>query len=400
MSIDPSEALRTFLKDLPPPLKPFSPEALAFCGALSQELFALENISSFPDAAALAYWLRPAHLQTLQEAFEKGKAKETLAVPRGLAFHIAPANVETIFVYSWVLSLLAGNLNAIRLPTKDSPSKELLFATVRALLARPPFKTIAQGTLLLNYGHDPEITELLSREADVRVIWGGDATVRTLRAFPLKVDGKEVVFVDRYAYGALKASAWLALSQEERLKVVQAVYQDTFYFEQQACSSTRALFWVGSEEETHAALHTFYPLLQEVIERKQLHFPTSFVLKKLTHVYGLALNHPLQGVHRYSNELTLIELQTPSLLLRDSCGGGLLFHVGIKSLKELEPFVSRKDQTLTHFGFQVEEIKHFAEQLNGKGFDRIVPVGKALEFNALWDGYDLLREFTRLVTTF
>jgi hypothetical protein len=27
-----------------------------------------------------------------------------------------------------------------------------------------------------------------------------------------------------------------------------------------------------------------------------------------------------------------------------------------------------------------------------------MPIGRALEFSAVWDGYDLLREFTRLVT--
>src|SRR5229473_1854189 len=35
--------------------------------------------------------------------------------PRGLVFHVPPANVDTIFVYSWALSALAGNRNVVRI---------------------------------------------------------------------------------------------------------------------------------------------------------------------------------------------------------------------------------------------------------------------------------------------
>jgi hypothetical protein len=39
-----------------------------------------------------------------------------------------------------------------------------------------------------------------------------------------------------------------------------------------------------------------------------------------------------------------------------------------------------------------------AAELSGRGVDRIVPFGSALTFSAIWDGYDLLAEFSRLVT--
>ena len=37
-------------------------------------------------------------------------------------------------------------------------------------------------------------------------------------------------------------------------------------------------------------------------------------------------------------------------------------------------------------------------ELAGRGVDRIVPFGSALSFSAVWDGYDLLAEFSRLVS--
>jgi len=37
-------------------------------------------------------------------------------------------------------------------------------------------------------------------------------------------------------------------------------------------------------------------------------------------------------------------------------------------------------------------------QLCERGIDRIVPVGQALDFSPLWDGYVLFSELTRRVT--
>jgi hypothetical protein len=63
-----------------------------------------------------------------------------------------------------------------------------------------------------------------------------------------------------------------------------------------------------------------------------------------------------------------------------------------------EPIVVRKDQTVSQFGFSRDELIELAAELSGRGVDRIVPFGSALTFSAIWDGYDLLAEFSRLVT--
>ena len=46
--------------------------------------------------------------------------QHALARPRGLVFHLPPQNVETVFLYSWALSYLAGNANIVRLPQEIS----------------------------------------------------------------------------------------------------------------------------------------------------------------------------------------------------------------------------------------------------------------------------------------
>lgn len=64
-------------------------------------------------------------------------------------------------------------------------------------------------------------------------------------------------------------------------------------------------------------------------------------------------------------------------------------------MREMTHFVNDKDQTLVYYGYEMEDLYRLAERLNGRGLDRIVPIGRALNFDYIWDGYDMLAEFTR-----
>ena len=37
-------------------------------------------------------------------------------------------------------------------------------------------------------------------------------------------------------------------------------------------------------------------------------------------------------------------------------------------------------------------------QVTNRGIDRVVPIGNALDFNSIWDGYDLVEQFSRKVS--
>jgi hypothetical protein len=67
------------------------------------------------------------------------------------------------------------------------------------------------------------------------------------------------------------------------------------------------------------------------------------------------------------------------------------------ALADLIPLILRRDQTLTWFGFDQSELRAFAIALNGRGVDRLVPIGQALNFEHRWDGYDLFLELTRRI---
>ena len=56
-----------------------------------------------------------------------------------------------------------------------------------------------------------------------------------------------------------------------------------------------------------------------------------------------------------------------------------------------------KFQTLTYFGFDKRILFNLFFEKNQTGIDRIVPIGRSMEMNFIWDGYDLAHELTRKI---
>ena len=75
-------------------------------------------------------------------------------------------------------SFLVGNLNLVRV-SRHRPTEQvtLLCDVLRAVLAEERFAAFPDELAVVAYGHEAEPTAAVSREADVRLIWGGDETV-------------------------------------------------------------------------------------------------------------------------------------------------------------------------------------------------------------------------------
>ena len=112
-------------------VRPFKSGTMDLCAALSGRLMQLRE---HPEAVALGFWMRPAALARMRAEFEASIPRNQLAVPRGLAFHITPANVDTLFVYSWVLSLLVGNANIVRISSRSTQVRTSILEAVAAVL--------------------------------------------------------------------------------------------------------------------------------------------------------------------------------------------------------------------------------------------------------------------------
>ena len=379
--------------DQSPLSEPFSEERIEFVSDLSRVLSRAAR--GVPEIQALAYWMRKSEVHRLAANFRELESNHLMLMPRGTVFHVPPANVDTLFVYSFVLALLSGNRNIVRLSSRASDQATLILKSLNEVLLQYP--DIARATSMVTYGHDQEITQEISTRCDVRVIWGGDQTVAMIRQIPLPPHAKELTFPDRFSMAALSTAAYSQLDDLARDALAEDFFNDSYWFDQLGCSSARLLIWVGDAANSVLS-KDFHQRILRAIERKNYDSTTSTAIAKMGQALGSVMEEEISSYTQYSNGLTVLDSENFPNVRGEFCGGGLFYQMHVDTLMDLVPHIQRADQTLAAFGFNQTELRGFVGALQGRGIDRIVPFGQALQFSRIWDGYDLLQEFTRRVS--
>lgn len=380
------------------PMKPFEDLSLAFIKEIPRAIIKKKMLSDL-ELRQLAHWTDKANLKKIYQSYE-ARRQGRIWLPRGLVLHFTPANIDSLFIYSWLLSLLIGNSNIIRLSRNRTPQIILLLDMLNSILGQKRFKPIRERNLIVSYGHEQAITEELSQYCRVRVIWGGDEAIKQIRAVALPPMATEVVFADRFSMAALKASAVLDASAREINKLARNIYYDTFFFTQRGCFSPKLVFWIGKNRAIDNAKNRFWAAVEKLASQEKIDWQKGIGIARMSSGYRYAAEGMADKLSTASTGFPYrIHIQKFKKNLREiHSGGGLFLEAEKPSLTEILQLLVSKDQTLSVYGFSKKELQKFASQLSGLGLDRIVPIGQTFDFQAVWDGYDLFTYYTREVT--
>lgn len=372
------------------PLPVYSDLALDFCAELSKTLLRSPASRAYPDLSALAFWCRKANLQKLKERCPEAEHR----LGRGLCFHVTPGNIPVNFAFSWLFGLLAGCASIVRLPSRRFPQTEPLCDMIRVTLQK--FPEIEKRTAFIRYAADNETTAHFSQMADARLIWGGDATIASIRDLPSKPRCVDVCFADRWSLCLLDGAAIFASSDDEIKRLAESFYNDTYLMDQNACSSPQLMLWQNDSAE---ARERFWGAVEKTA-RGKYELQAAVAVDKYTHLFEDALDgQPIKQTERNGNLLYRVELsKLPEDVTTLRGKGGYFYEYALASLAEFAPHMTEKVQTLTHYGADAEEQRRFVTENRLRGIDRIVPVGKAMDIGIFWDGYDLARTLSRYVT--
>lgn len=370
-----------------PALEPFGPTVVSFVDAFSKSMLSSPEVRTYPALAALAFWLRRSSVDKLK----RHVLDETrIRVPRGVAFHVAPANVDTIFIYSWFLSLLCGNSNIVRVSSKPSEQVHVIIEIIGKLFAQREFVDVRNRSLIVQYGHDAQVNALFSSCCDVRLVWGGDQTINEIRKAPLPPTAFEMTFANKYSFAVIDAETIVNANNAQLLSLAEAFYNDAYWFAQMACSSPRMILWLSdNQEKTDKARRLFWSSFEQRITQEDTGLDMSDYVNKRVAVDSLALYEQVHVEKSHSNDLSKVWLPKPEIYEELHCGAGLFFESAIAELEELLPLLSRKIQTISYAGISNERWRDLLIKNNVSGIDRVVPIGKSLDFNYIWDGYDI-----------
>lgn len=372
------------------PIRVYDDTACAFIAELSAEILKSPLARTYPDLSALAFWGRKANLQKLKEAFGDTAGR----LGRGLCFHIAPSNIPVNFAFTYLFGLLAGNANIVRLPSKTFPQIDALCALMKKVLLKYP--EIEKRTAFVRYPRSDEITSEFCKIADARMIWGGDKTIENIKALLASPRCVDIAFADRYSLAMIDGEAVLNADDAQMKRLAENFYNDTWLMDQNACSSPQIILWQNDSDE---ARQKFWDAALAVAEAKYALQDAVAVDKYTLFCTEAVVNDNAESFARNGNLLYREEVKalTPDIINHRG-KGGYFFEHALTDLSELCAVITEKFQTITYFGIDAVALREELIAANVRGIDRIVPVGKAMDIDVIWDGHDLVRELSRIVS--
>ena len=372
-----------------PSKEPFSEDIIEFLSNVSKQLLGNKAAKGYPDVVTLGFWLRRGNVLRLKERYG---FKQGIRLGRGTVFHIAPSNVPVNFAYSLFSGLMLGNANIVRVPSKDFEQVRIITEVIsKALEERAEF---VPYIALVRYGREREINDLLSSMADTRMIWGGDQTIAEIRKSPLPPRSTEITFADRFSLAVIDAEEYLR-NKENTARIASDFYNDTYLSDQNACTSPRLVVWTGKRIEE--AKEIFWKELHKLAAQKY-EFQPIMAISKLASVYHAAVRYP--GCRIIPTEDNLIVRVKVNSLTRnlidfhENCG--YFFEYDADDLMELQELCfDNRVQTIGMIGDRnlLLPLLHSGIQ----GIDRVTDVGHTMDFDLIWDGYDLSSSLTRTI---
>ena len=415
-----------------PALVPFDERVIDFLSDLSSAIRKDAEAKANPVIQTFAFFIRKSNLLQMKERHDTAGR-----IGKGLSLHIAPSNVPVNFAYSMVSGLLSGNPCIVRASSKDFEETKIICRLIKSLyedeknngeINKNYKDEIIKGEInksdinkymaVISYPHDKEITDYLSSLVNVRVIWGGDNTISEIRKSPIRPRCTEVCFADRYSMLLIDASYLISKSEEDKAYMEQTAkmfYNDTYLFDQNACGSPRLIYWYGKVADIEKAKKIFWDAVHASLVGKYDIQPV-IAVDKTTMTYKASAEIPgCKVIPTEDNIITRVEISDLTKLpegksLADfEAPGGFFFEYDSDGLEALKAIVDERFQTLTYIcrdkasdesdtdSMTREGIIQYIISSGLKGIDRVVPIGHSADFDLVWDGYDLIDYFTRVI---
>jgi len=380
-----------FLKQ--PPMTPFSDEVVKYLNALSIQLNKDTRIKNYPDVTTFSFFCRKGNILQLKNTFMKSKS---LALGRGIVFHIAPSNLPVNFAFSLISGLLSGNSNIVRVSSKSFEQVDIIIDAIKILSKLERHRPVSKRLAIVRYNRNSEGTSVFSSICDVRIIWGGDQTIKQVRNNELPPRSFDLTFADRYSICVINADTFVSENHSE--KVVMGFYNDSYLFDQNACTSPHLLIWLGNKRNVVDSQNIFWPLLHDIVESKY-QLQSILSVDKLTSFYNQAIHtNKIKRINAEDNLLWRVELkELPVDIDNFRSKGGYFSEYHASSLKELSTIINRKYQTLSYYGIKKSDFENFIKKEEPLGIDRFVPIGRTTDFSLTWDGYNLIDVLSRKI---
>ncbi|MBJ7549131.1 acyl-CoA reductase [Marinomonas ostreistagni] len=348
----------------------FASERIAFLAILSQKLLAGDYSAALK---ALGFWLREAQLRQWQQ--EYANDDRTILAPVGRVFIVSPSNVEGLFAYSWALSYLMGNQTVVRVSEQLTDDQQALFALLESLDKQTAGLS---EQAFISYDKRSDWTQTLSQWCQLRMLWGSDQSIESIRQIVLPAQAQEWVFPDRYSVSVLH----LTDADIPRLsKLSEGFARDVSTYQQQACASPKWVFWYQTDKA----------LQQRFWQAVNVHLDNAF--PKNERLVASQYLCALGGKQVFYDNICIVE--APRILGIEQSLIGIVGQSQINAMKAIADELPDNLQSMSVYGLNKENKIELACLSSVRQFSQL---GQALNFDKVWDGIDLASVFSKKIS--
>tara|TARA_Y100001970_G_scaffold181787_1_gene221222 strand:+ start:4528 stop:5742 length:1215 start_codon:yes stop_codon:yes gene_type:complete len=369
---------------------PFSEKRIKILSELSKRFLKSKFGNSHPQIIVLGYWLRPSSIKSFRDEYLENLPKNCIPSAKGIAFHLPPQNVDTMFVYSWAISFLMGNINVVRLPTELNSLSDWIIREIIKVLEE---NQEANKNLFCNYPLNSNSNSELSSICDLRIVWGGNKKIETISNLKLKPSASCINFPDRQSLCLINSNEFESQDSDKKNEIAEKLFNDIFWFDQMGCGSPKAIIYYGKPKDKL----DLYNRLVNIVQKKKKSPDTSTVISKFVNLNEVSGKGISTKSYSINNILNVSEVNIDNSIYDYFHGGGSIFHIEIEDLDEIIPLLSDKTQTISSFGFNSSDKDKLLNLMSTYGGLRLVNIGNALSFDKIWDGIDLFGSMSKLI---
>ena len=354
----------------------------------------------------LASWCSERHLREIAQfglrgdlkyadtycAFPESEKHLLKANSRGLVCHWMAGNVQILGLFALVQCIMTKNVNLLKVSSHDEGVFASLLSAFEGLTyTTPDGYTIKGDDLLKTMGviyfsrNAVKLGELMSKNADVRIAWGGREAVETVAAYPSKYDCETVIFGPKLSFAVV--SKEMLTDEQAAKKLARRVSVDVSVFDQTGCASAHNLF---IEKGGAVTPERFCQILNESMGKTEIQIP-----KPTMSPEQVSAVHSIRGVYDFCGLSIGSETMSYSILLDDKdelhkpVYSRVLFVHAVDSIMQATKHITEDIQTI---GIEAtpEQAVAFAEAATPMGAVRFPQIGRMLNFEMPWDGIVLI----------
>lgn len=335
--------------------------------------------------------------------FDKLTNSFLYARPQGIAVHWIAGNVPVLGVISLFQSLLTKNKSIIKVPVNF---KNVLPALLEDLSNSNYFsrhekeildKLLSSVLILYTDKEDLESQKKLSRNADIRVVWGGLEAVNSVIGLEKKINCRDIIFGPKVSLAYVSKNK---LQEEKDLTILsKALADDIFAFDQAGCNAPHnLLIEKGSKYNIYEIAKKISEYFKNKSKGSDYHLEPIDKFNILTKKFLYQSNKKSSVISGANDEWGVYIDTSNKTKIEEPLYGRTVFLSEVKNLEDIGRILPANIQSFGLYTEQKEKEK-IIQTLSDFGVDRFPDIGKMSLYGHPWDGYMPLQQMVKWISS-